>query len=253
MMKERLGFKCDEGLIIKYPETVLTAKVTIQKDNKYVAELINYSQLRERIENNNKEKPIKKKLISSMIVFYILLAVLFIYTSGSFMGIFISAYFTLGSFLPLYYILKNIIYALKHKEEVQYANVLRKANACYLTGKKISKENLENIEVIPYIENIENRVNMDYLRQILLIIFTTTILILIPHINFIILMCLDIPVLILYIFSGKNVKLLKLLAKLNEILVYRKPTDEQVEVVLFGMNYLERCTKDDIVKWFFFH
>ena len=169
MMKERLGFKCDEGLIIKYPETVLTAKVTIQKDNKYVAELINYSQLREIIENNNKEKPIKKKLISSMIVFYILLAVLFIYTSGSFMGIFISAYFTLGSFLPLYYILKNIIYALKHKEEVQYANVLRKANACYLTGKKISKENLENIEVIPYIENIENRVNMDYLRQILLL------------------------------------------------------------------------------------
>ena len=146
MMKERLGFKCDEGLIIKYPETVLTAKVTIQKDNKYVAELINYSQLREIIENNNKKKTIKKKLISSMIVFYILLAVLFIYTSGSFMGIFISAY-TLGAFLPLYYILKNIIYALKHKEEVQYANVLRKANACYLTGKKISKERLQNVKI----------------------------------------------------------------------------------------------------------
>ena len=90
MMKERLGFKCDEGLIIKYPETVLTAKVTIQKDNKYVAELINYSQLREIIENNNKEKPIKKKLISSMIVFYILLVcVIHLYYSASFMANFI--------------------------------------------------------------------------------------------------------------------------------------------------------------------
>ena len=252
MMKERLGFKCDEGLIIKYPETVLTAKVTIQKDT-YMAELMDYNQVREIIENNTQEKPIKKKLISSMIVFYILLTVFFIDVSDTFMGIFISAYFTLGSFFPLNYILKNIIYALKHKEEVQYANILRKADACYTTRKEISKENLENIKVMPYIENIQNRCNMENIRQILFIVFTTIILCLIPHINFITLMCLDIPIFILYICSAKNTKLIKALAKLNEVLIYRKPTDKQVEAVLFGINFLETCQKDDIVKWFFFH
>lgn len=54
--REQLGFKINEGLIVKSPETGIAAKVTIQKENTYVAELINHSEIRELEEKVDSEK-----------------------------------------------------------------------------------------------------------------------------------------------------------------------------------------------------
>lgn len=97
---------------------------------------------------------------------------------------------------------------------------------------------------MPNIEDIQNRINMDNLRQIFFVIFISACLLLIPYVHIAIIIGIDVTLIIVYLLSAKNKKSLQVLAKLNELLVYRKPTEKQVEAVLFGFGYLEACKKD---------
>ena len=58
---------------------------------------------------------------------------------------------------------------------------------------------------------------------------------------------------VIYFISKKNERLLEILNKINELLIYRKPTEQQIENVLFGLNYLKKCEETDVARWFYFH
>ena len=70
MRRERLGFKSDEGLIVKSPETEIVAKVELQNNGTAVASLMKWDEVIELDEQANEEKSSsKKKLIAGMILF----------------------------------------------------------------------------------------------------------------------------------------------------------------------------------------
>lgn len=58
-------------------------------------------------------------------------------------------------------------------------------------------------------------------------------------INIIIIMSIVIILAIINGMSFRKPKMIKFLAKLNELLIYRKPTEEQVEMVIFGIKVLK--------------
>ena len=193
MKRERLGFKFDEGLIVKSPETGIAAKVELQKDGTAVASLMKWTEEME-LEMQAKEEeeiPSKKKIIAGMLLFYL--------------------------------------------------------------GQEINKENIKNISVNPTYE-FGNRINIINIREITLGIILTGVILMTRYVNMIIMILIDVGILIIYVCSAKNEKLLEKLTKINELLVYRKPTEEQINIVLFGFRYLKKCEEtSDLMKWFYWH
>lgn len=79
-------------------------------------------------------------------------------------------------------------------------------------------------------------------------------MLIIPYINTITLVIIDVGILIILVWSMKNKRFMELSRKINELLVYRKPTDEQIDIVLFGFRYLEKCEETlPLMKWFYWH
>lgn len=257
MKRERLGFKFDEGLIVKSPETGIAAKVELQKDGTAVASLMKWTEEMEmELEMQAKEEeeiPSKKKIIAGMLLFYLGLTGLFICFSGVVVGIMSGVFFTATTAFELWCLLPQVINAFKHKEEAQYAYIYRKLYACYNAGQEINKENIKNISVNPTYE-FGNRINIINIRKITLGIILTGVILMTRYVNMIIMILIDVGILIIYVCSAKNEKLLEKLTKINELLVYRKPTEEQIDIVLFGFRYLKKCEEtSDLMKWFYWH
>ncbi len=107
MKRERLGFKFDEGLIVKSPETGIAAKVELQKDGTAVASLMKWTEEME-LEMQAKEEeeiPSKKKIIAGMLLFYLGLTGLFICFSGVVVGIMSGVFFTATTAFELWCLL----------------------------------------------------------------------------------------------------------------------------------------------------
>lgn len=254
MRRERLGFKCEEGLIVKSPETGIAAKVETQKEGTAVASLMNWiDEINLEMKATEEEvNPSKKKIISGLILFYLAITGIFIVISGVAVGIISGLYFIAMTIVEFYFLLPQIIYSVKHKEEAQYANIFRKAYACYRTGLFINKNNI--LSVKPSYESIINELNMRNIRQALIGIVYTPLILISPYVNVGAIMIIAVGIIIIFIWIMKNRKLVELSRKINELLVYRKPTDEQIDRVLFGFHFLRKCEDtSELLKWFYFH
>lgn len=79
-------------------------------------------------------------------------------------------------------------------------------------------------------------------------------MLIIPYINTITLVIIDVGILIILVWSMKNKEVHGIIKKDKRALVYRKPTDEQIDIVLFGFRYLEKCEETlPLMKWFYWH
>lgn len=253
MRRERLGVKSDEGLIVKSPETEIVAKVELQNNGTAVASLMKWDEVIELDEQANEEKSSsKKKLIAGMILFYLAITGIFICISGVVVGTIVGLYFVTMTIMQFYFLLPQMFYGMKHKEEVQYANIFRKADVCHSKGICINKENI--LSVKPSYEDFINKDNINKIGLSLIGIIFTPLMLIIPYINTITLVIIDVGILIILVWSMKNKRFMELSRKINELLVYRKPTDEQIDIVLFGFRYLEKCEETlPLMKWFYWH
>lgn len=118
---------------------------------------------------------------------------------------------------------------------------------------EINKANIKNITVKPFVQEINDRMNIDNIRQIFLAVAITPFILLVSYVNIIVLFVMGAVILVIYFISIKNERLLEILNKINELLIYRKPTEQQIENVLFGLNYLKKCEETDVARWFYFH
>lgn len=254
MRRERLGYKVGDLLVIESPETGIAAKVEIQKDGTVVASLMNMVEAMEMEMQANKEdeKPSKKKMITGMILFNLAIIGAFILASGVAVGLVAALYFIAMTFSAIYFLLPQIIYAVKYKEMVQYESIFRKIDTCYKLGIEINKANIKNT-VKPFVQEISDRMNIDNIRQIFLAVAITPFILLVSHVNIIVLFAMEAVIFVIYFTTIKNERLLEVLNKINELLIYRKPTEQQIENVLFGLNYLKKCEETDVARWFYFH
>lgn len=118
---------------------------------------------------------------------------------------------------------------------------------------EINKANIKNITVKPFVQEINDRMNIDNIRQIFLAVAITPFILLVSYVNIIVLFVMEAVICVIYFISIKNERLLEILNKINELLIYRKPTEQQIENVLFGLNYLKKCEETDVARWFYFH
>ena len=118
---------------------------------------------------------------------------------------------------------------------------------------EINKANIKNITVKPFVQEINDRMNIDNIRQIFLAVAITPFILLVSYVNIIVLFVMEAVIFVIYFISKKNERLLEILNKINELLIYRKPTEQQIENVLFGLNYLKKCEETDVARWFYFH
>ena len=252
MRRERLGYKVGDLLVVKSPEKGLAVKVKLNADGTGVASLMNWddSIKLEMKAIEEEEIPSKKKIIAGMLLFYLGLTGLFICFSGVVVGIIVGMYFIAVTIMQFYFLLPQIIYSIKHKEEVQYANIFRKAYACQSKGIWINKDNI--LSVKPSYEGSINESNINNIGSFIEIIFTPLMLIA-PYVNISTIIIIEVGILLILVWSMKNGKLIELSRKINELLIYRKPTEQQIENVLFGLNYLKKCEETDVARWFYFH
>ncbi|OKZ59720.1 MAG: hypothetical protein BHV96_05820 [Clostridium sp. CAG:354_28_25] len=122
-----------------------------------------------------------------------------------------------------------------------------------LLRMEINKANIKNITVKPFVQEINDRMNIDNIRQIFLAVAITPFILLVSYVNIIVLFVMEAVICVIYFISIKNERLLEILNKINELLIYRKPTEQQIENVLFGLNYLKKCEETDVARWFYFH
>lgn len=255
MKRERLGYKVGDLLVVKSPETGIAAKVEIQKDGTLVAKLMNMVEAMEKEMQANKEdeEPSKKKMITGMILFYLAIIGACILASGVAVGLVTALYFIAMTFAAIYFLLPQIIYAVKYKEMVQYESIFRRVDTCYKLGLEINEYNLKNITVKPFVQEITDRMNIEHIRQLFLATTITPFILIISHVNIIILFAMEALIFIIYYISKKNERLLEILSEINVLLVYRKPTEQQIENVLFGLNYLKKCEETEVASWFYWH
>ena len=154
----------------------------------------------------------------------------------------VALYFIAMTFSAIYFLLPQIIYAVKYKEMVQYESIFRKVDTCYMLRMEINKANIKNITVKPFVQEINDRMNIDNIRQIFLAVAITPFILLVSYFNIIVLFVMEAVIFVIYFISKKN-----------ELLIYRKPTEQQIENVLFGLNYLKKCEETDVARWFYFH
>lgn len=251
MKKERLGFKEGDLLIMKSPVSGIAAKVELQKDGTAVASLMKSTELME-LEKVSKQGINKNILLIGLVLFYLAITGGCIFVSGSFIGIVAGLFFFTTTGIPLRHLLPQVLYACKYKEEVQYASIYRKVYECYNTGQEISTENITNI-TNTVVEQIYEGLNCMHIRLIILGTALTGVILSAGHINLGIIIGIDVIILLIVIYSTKNEKLTEKIKKLNELLVYRQPTEEQIDNVVFGFRFLKNCEESPLAKWYYFH
>ena len=247
MIRKRIGFKVNNGVIIKSPKTGIIVKVSKQMNETYLIERISYIQLKE--EEKNLDKPMKKKTIIEMVLGYAILTMLFINILGIIMGIVAGMYFIITTVYATYLVFPNIIYAFTHKEEMQYENILRRIEICYRAGKKINEQNLRNIKIMPNICDHEDVINLFYIRHLFVALIYFPCILLASYAEMYILIPIELGIFILCVIAVKNNWMLESLIKLEELLIYRKPTAEQIEMVLFGVKYLKEYERTEQEIW----
>lgn len=254
MKRERLGYKVGDLLVVKSPEKGIAAKVELNADGTGVASLMNWEDAikLEMKAIEEEEIPAKKKIIAGMLLFYLALTGLFICFSGVVVGIIVSLYFIAITIMQFYFLLPQIIYSIKHKEEVQYANIFRKAYACHSKGILLNKDNL--LSVKPADEGFINKINTNNIGLSLIGIIFTPLMLITPYVNTSIIIVIDVAILLILVWSMKNGKLIELSRKINELLVYRKPTEKQIDMALLGFQFLRIYENmSDLMKWFYWH
>lgn len=254
MRKERLGFKYDGGLIVKSPETGIAAKVQLSEDRTPVAYLLNWiDEINLEMKAIEEEKILdKNKIISVMLLFYLVITGLCICLSNVVVGIIASLFFIATTIDKCYFFLPKIIYSIKNKEEAQYANILRKADICYSRGLLINAENIMSVKPSGGI------IKEDYMRKIIQAIegiVLTPVILIAPHVDPIVIILIDIGIFIFICLALKKGSFVRLSVKINELLEYRKPTEEQIDKVLFGFNFLRKIDNmSDKMKYrIYFH
>lgn len=75
-----------------------------------------------------------------------------------------------------------------------------------------------------------------------------------PYVNTSIIIVIDVVMFLILVWFIKNGKFMELSRKINEVLVDRKPTEEQIDMVLLGFQFLRIYENmSDLMKWFYFH
>lgn len=230
MKKTRwLGIPIKNGVILKSPETGITAKVVKPEDGTEMAGLIGY---REESEIFKKEKIAKKGIILCVTVIYMAVITSFYLASGL-VGIVAGVYLTATSGRKIIYLMVNGIYSFKYKQHVQYLNILK-------TMERLYKENIDiNYENISSISYVSNRKNIEKIRNSIFDFLISITILFIKENNFIIPITMQVCVFIIYIMTQKSEKAKKIFLFFEKSLFYRKPTKEQIELVLFGWKFLK--------------
>ena len=254
MKRERLGYKVGDLLVVKSPEKGIAAKVELNSDGTGVASLMNWDDAikLEMKAIEEEEIPAKKKIIAGMLLFYLALTVLFVCFSGFVVGIIVGVYFIFVTIMQFYFLLPQILYTINNKEEVQYANIFRKAYACHSKGILLNKDNI--LSVKPADEGFINKINTNNIGLSLIGIIFTPLMLITPYVNTSIIIVIDVVMFLILVWFIKNGKFMELSRKINEVLVDRKPTEEQIDMVLLGFQFLRIYENmSDLMKWFYFH
>ena len=254
MKRERLGYKVGDLLVVKSPEKGIAAKVELNSDGTGVASLMNWDDAikLEMKAIEEEEIPAKKKIIAGMLLFYLALTGLFVCFSGFVVGIIVGVYFIFVTIMQFYFLLPQILYTINNKEEVQYANIFRKAYACHSKGILLNKDNI--LSVKPADEGFINKINTNNIGLSLIGIIFTLLMLITPYVNTSIIIVIDVVMFLILVWFIKNGKFMELSRKINEVLVDRKPTEEQIDMVLLGFQFLRIYENmSDLMKWFYFH
>ena len=116
----------------------------------------------------------------------------------------------------------------------------------------LNKDNL--LSVKPADEGFINKINTNNIGLSLIGIIFTPLMLIIPYVNTSIIIVIDVAILLILVWSMKNGKLIELSRKINELLVYRKPTEKQIDMALLGFQFLRIYENmSDLMKWFYFH
>ena len=254
MKRERLGYKVGDLLVVKSPEKGIAAKVELNSDGTGVASLMNWDDAikLEMKAIEEEEIPAKKKIIAGMLLFYLALTGLFVCFSGFVVGIIVGVYFIFVTIMQFYFLLPQILYTINNKEEDQYANIFRKAYACHSKGILLNKDNI--LSVKPADEGFINKINTNNIGLSLIGIIFTPLMLITPYVNTSIIIVIDVVMFLILVWFIKNGKFMELSRKINEVLVDRKPTEEQIDMVLLGFQFLRIYENmSDLMKWFYFH
>ena len=244
MKKLWLGFPIDGGVIISSPKTgIPTARVTRSDNGLEVAELVGYRTEKEILEEENK-KFSSQNIIRVMIVAYAIITISFAIISGI-RGLTLGLYITLITCVQVHSLLPDILYAFKYKEYAQYMSILEKIDECDRDKKDISLEELSTIKYNPKATNTISQILLASILAIVMLFTENT-----ATITYVITI---VAIFILYIFSLKNRKTIKLYEKIEKLLLYRKPTKDQIELVWFGLQFLKKCEEEDsrIFDWYY--
>lgn len=243
MEEERLGYVVEDGIILKSLKTGICAKIT-EEDGKYSAKLISRKE-EEKIHANIKqyELPKHKKLIL-LIIFYTILGFIFFLARGI-IGIIAIAVFAVTTCFQLYYLLPDIIYAIKHKKDAQYLYIFKKAYQCYLQGKEINKENILST-------NFPESLKVAALQYCFWPIVITLCLLHLNATNGINVLIFEVVAFTIFLILIINKKLKPFWLKIFEKIFYRKPSASQIEIVLFGINFIKKYEDDpERIKYFY--
>lgn len=244
MKKLWLGFPIDGGVIISSLKTgIPTARVTRSDNGLEVAELVGYRTEKEILEEENK-KFSSQNIIRGMIVAYAIITISFVLISGI-RGLTVGLYISLITCVQVHSLLPDILYAFKNKEYAQYMSILEKIDECDRDKKDISLEELSTIKYNPKETNT--------ISQILLALILAIVILFTENTATITYVITIVAIFILYIFSLKNRKTIKLYEKIEKLLLYRKPTKDQIELVWFGLQFLKKCEEEDsrIFNWYY--
>lgn len=246
MKKLWIGFPIDGGVILTSPKTgIPTARVTRSNDGVEIAELIGYRTEKEILEEENK-KISSQNIIRGMIVAYAIITISFAIISGI-RGLTVGLYISLITCVQVHSLLQDILYAFKYKEYAQYMSILERIDECDRDKKDIS---LEELSVIKY---NSKETNIYKISQILLTLIVAIVVLFTENTATITYVITIVTIFILYIFSLKNRKTIKLYEKIEKLLLYRKPTKDQIELVWFGLQFLKKCEEEDsrIFDWYY--
>ena len=231
MKKKRYVF-CNEGnLIIRSIWSNTAVRVTSNAEDIFTAERLSSYELEEEISKAEPKEPSKKEIIFSMIAFYTMIAITCVRFGESKAGIIATLYLIGISSVPLYFLLTDIMYSIKNKELAQYTYILKKIESCHSQQKEINAENLNSVI------NTE-KIHLTNIRIVLLSFAMTPCILMIQQTNITMIMPIEIIITIIYCMSFRNQKMIKSLTRLNNLLIYRKPNEEQVEMVIFGIKAL---------------
>lgn len=230
IMRERLGFFYEGTLIMRLPWYGIITKVTKTDDGTLIAERMPYDEYSKIVEQEEGKKDRKRKMliIFGMIIFYVIMAYIFAKLLGIY-GLALAGYFFIITNVPLYDILSDITYAFCNKEKMQYAYLFKKLEQC--CKEEVNEENLKNIDM---------ELGTFSLRTIVLAIVMSIVMTLVKDLNAIIQLIIFIIIGFVFVRISANPKIKKILIRLKVFLVYRKPTEEQIDMFLFAHKYISK-------------